>query len=230
MSQNVTVLGVITARAGSKRLPGKNYADLGGKPLIQWTIESAVESNLLSEVVVTTDCPIVKDIASKSNVEVIERPEVLASDSAKSIDVILHVFNELALKSREYDYVVLLQPTSPFRTGEDVDLAFAGMLDAGCNKAVSVCKCEHSPLWSFTIEDGQLSDFIYQEATLIRSQDLPDHFRLNGAIYIARVSDFYAEKNFTQGRVYAYLMPQVRSIDIDSELDLDFARFLVEKN
>src|SRR5690349_5952460 len=139
MSHAFRILGLIPARAGSKRLPGKNYRDLHGKPLIAWTLDAAIASTELSDVVVSTDDPQVARIADGMAVECIARPPELATDSTSSIDVMLHALDHLRSEGRAYDAIMLLQPTSPLRGASDIQAAAALARDYRERTVVSMC-------------------------------------------------------------------------------------------
>lgn len=221
------VLAIIPARGGSKRLPQKNILDLNGKPLIAWTIESALESKYIDKVMVSTDNLEINKVSKEFGAEVpFIRPESLSTDHASSIDVIKHA---LSFYHNKFDYVVLLQPTSPLRLFSDIDSAFE-LITKEVKAVVSVCETEHSPLWSNTL-DANLSmrNFIRDELKNKRSQDLPVYYRLNGAIYIAEVNYFYQNNGFFGENTKAYIMPQERSVDIDTELDFEWAQLLMKK-
>jgi len=226
-------LAVIPARAGSKRLPGKNYRVINGKPLIAWTIESAMAANIDLDIVVTTDDINVKRVAEQysKDVTLIDRPLALASDSASSMDVLFHAIEIAKEKNKRYDGVILLQPTSPLRTKEDIEGAFCLFEEKKATSVVSVTECEHSPLWSNTLNnDKSMSSFIRDDIIGTRSQDLPSYFRLNGAIYIAKMSTIETDKSFFNlPDSYAYVMESSHSVDIDEKLDFEFAEFLFSK-
>ena len=173
MYNNKEVLAIIPARGGSKRLPGKNIKDLNGKPLIAWTIDAALRSKYIDKSVVSTDDEIIAEISQKYGAEVpFIRPKELATDTASSIDVILHAINFYKTKGEPFEYVILLQPTSPLRTTEDIDHAFE-MLNEETKAIVSVCETEHPPLWSNTLpKDLSMKDFLAKEILNKRSQDL----------------------------------------------------------
>ncbi|MEN4053843.1 MULTISPECIES: acylneuraminate cytidylyltransferase family protein [Sulfurimonas] len=226
MLDGKTFLAVIPARGGSKRLPRKNILPLAGKPLITWSIEAAKKSRYLDEVVVSSDDNEILSIAKQNALQVIKRPDRLANDTASSIDVIKHTLNIFS----SYDYVVLLQPTSPLREKKHIDEAIELLVQQEADAVISVCEVEHSPLWSNTLgENNSMSGFLDQKLLNLRSQELKQYYRLNGAIYIAKTEllltqdTFFLEKN-----IYAYIMPQKESVDIDTQLDFDFATFLIQ--
>ena len=225
MLNNKSFLAVIPARAGSKRLPHKNRLPLAGKPLIQWTIEAAKASVYVDAIVVSSDDDDVLSIASEAGVEAQSRPASLATDTASSADCVAYVLEQLP---QQYDYIVLLQPTSPLRTAADIDAAIRKVLDAGAESVTSVTEIEHSPLWSNTLpDDGSMADFI-KPANGKRSQDLPTYYRLNGAVYVVDVNAFLTNNQFIQPAGFAYIMPQQRSVDIDTQLDLLYAESVID--
>lgn len=229
MYRNLKVIAIIPARKGSKRLPNKNILPLHGKPVIAWTIEAALASKYIDEVVVSTDSGTIMNIAKQYGASVpFLRPESLSDDMATTDDVMMHAIKSLQLSSS--DIVVLLQPTSPLRNSFDIDNALDELKFENVKGVVSVCKCEHSPLWSNSLgEDCSMGNFIKPEVASKRSQDLPIYYRLNGAIYAYKVSFF----NKHEGRHYssevkAYIMPNERSTDIDNEYDFFLSERLIE--
>mgnify|MGYP001376072611 CR=1 FL=1 len=218
-------LAVIPARKGSKRLPGKNTRMLAGKAHIQRTIEAAQDSKYIDTIVVSSDDDFVLSLASKQSVETIRRPEVLANDTAGSADVLLHVVDNV---TKSFDYVILLQPTSPLRTAEDIDNAIELLIEKKASSVISVCEAEHSPLWANTLPaDRSLKGFIRDDIVGKRSQDLDRYYRLNGAIYIVERQAFINEKEFLFDDSYAYEMNTSTSVDIDTEYDFVCAEALV---
>lgn len=229
MYNDKKVLAIIPARGGSKRLPGKNIMDLNGKPLIAWTIEAAKKSKNIDTIIVSTDETEIVEVSKHYGAKVpFIRPKELANDTTTSIDVILHAINYLKGKGDNFDYVILLQPTSPLRTSKDIDKTFK-MLGNNTRAVISVCETEHSPLWSNTLpEDLSMKDFIRHEIKGMRSQDLPKYYRLNGAIYISDVEYLIENKGFLAKETKAFLMPQDRSVDIDTEMDFILANILLK--
>jgi CMP-N,N'-diacetyllegionaminic acid synthase len=224
------LLGIIPARGGSKRLPRKNVIELGGKPLIAWTLESALCSKYIDRIFVSTDNSEIAEIAKNYGVEVpFMRPAELASDHAQTIDTVLHVISELEKQKETYDYVVLLQPTSPLRTVEDIENSIEMLEESKSDGIISVCEAEHPPLWCNTIpNDGSLSGFLDESILNKRSQDLGKYFRLNGAIYICKTTKLIEEKAFfLQNNCKAFVMSQESSLDIDNQIDLDFAKYRI---
>jgi CMP-N,N'-diacetyllegionaminic acid synthase len=222
MINNKKVLAVIPARGGSKRLARKNILPLGEKPLISWTIEAARECKYIDRVIVSTEDDEISDVSRKYNADVpFLRPEELAADDISTIDVVLHLLNELGKESDCYDYIVLLQPTSPLRTAKHIAAAFEQLAESRLNAIVSVCQAEHHPLWCNTLpEDGSMSSFLREDIHNIRSQDLPVYYRLNGAIYICDVGLLKDKQTFLPPKsCSAFIMPQEDSVDIDTKDD-----------
>jgi len=234
MYKSKNILGLIPARGGSKGLPRKNIKLLLGKPLITWTIEQALASKYLDRVVVSTDDKEIAEISKKYGAEVpFLRPRELATDEAKGIDVILHAINWLKEndKQKQYELIILLQPTSPLRTREDIDKAIEFLFLKEAEAIVSVCEVDHHPLWANTLpEDGCMKDFIRQEIMNKNRQELPVFYRLNGAIYIAYCDYLQKQKSFFGKKTFVYIMPKSRSMDIDDEVDFKLAQILVKNN
>ena len=220
------VLGIIPARGGSKGMPKKNIRPLLNKPLIAWTIEQALKSKYIDRVVVSTDDPAIARLAKKHGADVpFMRPDKLATDKAKSIDVVSHALLSLPEK---YDYVVLLQPTSPLRTADDIDACVKLCMSKGGNSCVSVTESEKNPHWMYSLDrDGRMHRLIKTKKTIDRRQDLPKSYALNGAVYTARIDWLSHSKSFVTDETYAYIMPKERSVDIDNDLDFRFAEFLL---
>lgn len=222
-------MAFIPARGGSKRLPRKNVLPLAGKPLINWSIEAGKKSQYIDRVFVSTDDKEIADVAWQLDVELPElRPAELASDTAKTEDVLLYSLEKFA---PDVDVVVLLQPTSPLRTAEHIDEALELFMEQEAFSVVSVTPCEHPPLWSNTLpKDNSMGDFIRPEA-LSRSQDISQYYRLSGAIYIFDVKKLreYNEIRYTS-ETYAYVMDNDVSFDIDTEIDFDLAQFFMERS
>ena len=223
---NKTFLAIIPARGGSKRLPRKNLLDLGGKPLIAWSIESALKSKYISKVIVSSDDEEILNIAKEYKADFIKRPDELASDTATTFDALKHTLENV----EKYDYVVLLQPTSPLRTEKHIDESIEFLKEKNADAIISVCEMEHSPLWSNTLnEDLNMSNFLRDEVLNKRSQDLPKYYRLNGAIYICKTEKLLENKGFfIKENIFSYIMKKEDSVDIDEEIDFIIAKEIKE--
>lgn len=218
------VLALIPARGGSKGIPGKNTKKLAGKPLIAYTIEAANGSACIDDVLVSTDSEDIAEVAREYGAWVpFLRPTELASDTAKTIDAVMYTVNRLAKEGREYDYVILLQPTSPLRKSEDIEGAFCLARKTG-EDVVSVSEVSDSPILIRTCaEDGQLTPLLSGSST-VRRQDMPKYYRVNGSIYVNRVSELSSETSLNDNRM-GYVMSRERSVDIDEPVDFLVAEY-----
>lgn len=221
-------LAIIPARGGSKRVPRKNVLDLCGKPLIAYTVEAALKSKYIDKVVVSSDDEEILQISKKFGAETIKRPDILASDTATTFDAIKHAIDSL----EKYEYIVLLQPTSPLRNSKHIDEAIELLKEKKASAVVSVCEMEHSPLWSNTLDDTlSMNNFLKDEVLNKRSQDLEKYYRLNGAIYICKTELLLKEKSFfLKENIFAYIMDRKSSVDIDEEIDFKMAEFFLKQS
>ena len=169
------LLGIIPARGGSKRLPRKNILELAGKPLIGWTIEAARQSKFIDRVVVSTEDHEIGEVADHFGADVpFYRPPILAEDSATTLDVVINLIEALKKHGDFYEYIILLQPTSPLRRASHIDNACNQLIDDNAFAIVSVCLTEHHPLWSNTLpKNRSMYKFLKKEIHNLRSQDLP---------------------------------------------------------
>jgi CMP-N,N'-diacetyllegionaminic acid synthase len=224
------VAAIITARGGSKGVPKKNIRPLMGKPLVLHTIEVALKSRGINVVVVTTDDSKIREISVSAGASAIERPKELASDASSSADAVLHAIDALAMQGRKPDIVVLLQPTSPGRTAQHVEEALDTYMRQNCRgSVVSVCECEHHPLKSLMVVDGNWVPSKDWATLELPRQDLPKAYRVNGAIYIVGTGDFLAGRHFFAQPFRPYVMPVADSIDIDTEEDFAAAEVALQK-
>lgn len=223
---NKTFLAIIPARGGSKRLPRKNILDLCGKPLISWSIEAALKSKYISKVVVSSDDEEILNISSNFGADIIKRPYELANDTATTFDTVKHTIDNF----ENYDYIVLLQPTSPLRNVKHIDEAIELLEEKQADAIVSVCEMDHSPLWSNTLpKDGNMNNFLRDEVLNKRSQDLEKYYRVNGAVYICKTDKLLENKSFfLKDNIFGYIMDRKSSIDIDEEIDFLFAEKVIE--
>ncbi|MEX3772197.1 acylneuraminate cytidylyltransferase family protein [Pseudomonas sp. MYb118] len=228
MDNNPDLLIVVPARGGSKRLPGKNLMQMQGKPLIRWTLEAALDSQVSELIVVTSDDDAILAEGARSGVRTLKRPALLATDTASTFDVLIHVLDTLAEEGVRPKKLMLLQPTSPLREAVGIREAVQLMEDSQASSVISVCLCEHSPLWSNVLgAGGSMADFLRPELLNRRSQDLPDYYRLNGSIYLAKTEDFVREKGFFMANSVAYVMAAEQSIDIDNRIDFKICEALM---
>lgn len=220
-------VAIIPARAGSKRLPGKNVKMLAGKPMIAWTIESALNSQCFDSVIVSTDSQQIAEIAIAAGADVpYLRPAELATDTATTDNVIADVVQFLE-KTKKIKTVCLLQPTSPLRGAMHIKEAMERYRSTQAEAIVSVCEVDHPlQLCNYLPEDQSLNGFFSAQYGT-RSQDMPKAYRINGAIYIfdrkyvGKLLDIYKSKSF------AYVMDKKSSVDIDDIVDFTFAEALL---
>ena len=221
------ILAIIPARGGSKGVPRKNIKMLAGKPLIAWSIEEAKKSKYIDMCVVSTEDEEIKAVAETwgGNVPFI-RPMELAQDDTPGIDPVLHAIK----MTPGYDFVVLLQVTSPLRTVEDIDGAIAYCLDNGCESCVGVTEAEHSPYWMYQMDEQKHLQPILkiEKEKSYQRQKLPKVYQLNGAVYIANVDFVQRQRGFIGEDTLGYVMPQERSYDIDSMLDFEIVETIMK--
>lgn len=228
MIGNRRILGLIPARGDSKGAHRKNIRPVGGLPLLAWTANAALASRYLDEVVVSSeDREIIETALTHGCSTPFVRPDSLALDDTSAIDVALHALD--ALDTR-FDYLVLLQPTSPLRTSEDIDTALEICEINAALACVSVAVAEKSPWWMYlTSEDGFLVPLMGESPSPARRQDSRTVYVINGAIYVARCEWLRENRTFVGKGTVPYVMPQDRSLDIDTEEDLHYFDFLIKE-
>lgn len=236
MYRDKRIVALIPARGGSKGVKEKNIRSFAGKPLIAHSITEAQKSQYIDQIVVSTDSIKIAEVAKLYGAEVpFLRPTSLAQDDSKGIDVVLHLidtFQDGRLKKN--DYILLLQPTSPFRDVEDIDKVIAALIDeeeqGGARCLVSVSECEHHPFWANSLDESLfMTDFVKEEVKNRNRQEFPKYYRFNGALYIADVQYLLEKKSFLGEKTKAFIMPQNRSLDIDSEDDFFIGEALAKK-
>ncbi|MBZ9687635.1 acylneuraminate cytidylyltransferase family protein [Clostridium estertheticum] len=231
MYKNKRFLAVIPARGGSKGIPNKNIMAICGKPLIAYTIEAGKKSKYIDEIIVSTDSDVIKVIAQQYGAVVpFLRPEELSSDSAKSIDVVIHAIDFYKNNNITFDYVILLQPTSPLRTFEHLDKAIEKIIESSGTSLVSVCEAEENPILMRNIENDKLKEVISFEGTNLRRQDLPTFYIFNGALYINSTDMLVDEKKFVNEDTIPYVMDKESSVDIDTMLDARLVELIIKES
>lgn len=223
------IVAIIPARGGSKRIPQKNLKELLGKPLISYSIEAALNANLIDRVLVSTDHKEIARISKESGASVpFMRPPELAQDDTLMIPVIQHAVNFLEKNKEKPDIIVMIQATSPLTTSKHIDEAIEKFLEEKMNSLASVKKVKERPEWMFERKEKKYSPF--QEFTDARSQDLPELFCLNGAINIASYETLMKKGLLLDpDSVTCYVMPERESVDIDELQDFEIAEFLMKK-
>lgn len=225
------VLGLITARGGSKGVPGKNIKPLCGKPLLAYTTDAALASNRLSKVVLTTDDPDIAEVGRSLGVEVpFLRPATLAEDATPTFPVVVHAIEYLEKTGETFDAICLLQPTNPFRKAEEIDRCIELLESTGADSVISVVRVPHqyNPKWVYLQnESGEMQLSTGESAPTTRRQDLPPAFCRDGSIYVTRrhVLDTYGD---LYGRsVRGFESDEARSVNIDTMDDWEAAERLI---
>ena len=229
MYKDKKILAIVPARGGSKRLPKKNLMDLAGKPLIAYSIEAAKNSQYIDDVIMSSESQEILSVAKQYGAQTpFVRPKELAEDASRSIDVVIHAIKTL---TQSYDAVILLQPTSPLRTSEDIDGAIEMFYNKHATSVIGVCEMEHSPLWANTLDESMsMEGFLDDKYNNARSQDLPVYYRINGAFYMSKTQSVLENETFfVQKNIYAYLMSQEDSVDIDTKLDFIVAQAILKE-
>ena len=223
-------LCIIPAKGYSRRFPRKNVALLGGRPLLTYSVDVALQSGLFEKVLVTTEDAEIASIARDCGAEVDARPVEMASDSARLTHVCLDLLERLRATGRQYDTLCLLQPTCPLRTVEDLTESHQ-LLDARrANFVVSVTEYEEPPFWSLYQDGDGYLKVLWGDSFLTTRGSLPEVCKHSGSIVWARTEAFIREKEFLGGsRSVAYHMPKERSVDIDHPLDLKLAEILIHE-
>lgn len=222
-------IAIIPARSGSKGLKDKNIKELNGKPLLAYSIDAAILSGLFEEVMVSTDSELYADVAKKNGASVpFLRSEEQSGDNAGSWGVVEEVLKKYETLGKRFDSVCLLQPTSPLRRTEDIVAAYELLNDKNADAVTSVCEVDHSPLWTMKLDEScSLSEFRKNLVSVPR-QKLGQYYRLNGAIYIKRIS--YGEKiTLLDEKEYAVIMDRRNSVDIDTLEDFELAEWYMNK-
>lgn len=221
------IFGLIPARGGSKGIPRKNIKTIAGKPLIAWTIEAALRSSFLSSVVVSTDDPEIAEIARQAGAQVpFMRPTELARDETPGLDPVLHALDQLT----QYDSVLLLQPTSPLRTTEDIDGCLSLISQTRAQSVVSVTEADTHPYWTYRLNADQTMARFLEAAPVARRQDLPPVFLLNGAMYFAKANWLRRNGSLVTAETLAYVMSKEHSVDLDTPLDWKVAELLLKES
>ncbi|MFQ5661953.1 MAG: cytidylyltransferase domain-containing protein [Candidatus Paceibacteria bacterium] len=232
MDKKQKILAVITARGGSKGIPRKNIKELGGKPLISYTIEAAKKSSLISHLIVSTDDKEIAEIAKKYEADVpFMRPEELSQDNTLHLPVMQHAVSFMEDKIGEkFDYVVILQPTSPFRTKEDIDNTIQKLIDTKADSAVSLVEIEENhPVKMKKLEGDKVLPYSVEEVFGTRRQDLPIAYKRSSAVYVMK-RDLIMKDNELYGTYTAgHIVPKERSIDIDDPFDWIKAEYILHE-
>jgi len=231
----VFILGIIPARGGSKGIPDKNIIPISGKPLVAYSIEAAKRSRRLNDIILSTDSEKIAKCAEKFGLKCESmRPAELATDNAKTVDVVIYEVLEYEKKHNlTVDFIVLLQPTAPFRTSSDIDNAVDLFLSRNGESLISVCEvgADH-PLVMYYLNNGCLTPILEEGKTMRRRQEFNPVYLRNGALYIVSRSLVFNQHTFVNEKPLAFVMPETRSVNIDAPIDIRIAEYLIslEKN
>lgn len=231
---NCYMLAIIPARGGSKGIPKKNIIEIGGKPLIAYSIESALEAKskgFLDKVIVSTDDVEIKQIAELYGADVpFLRPASLATDKAKSIDFMLHAYKFYFDKGVDFQNIILLQPTSPLRTCDDIVESIKIYRNSDYDSLISCYKEEYiCDLVTYMKESNYIVPLNPKHNEGIQRQEIPDHYVRNGAIYISKCKWLRDTHKVFGGKMGMYEMEKERSVNIDTYYDLELAKWLLER-
>jgi len=228
----VRILGAIPARGGSKSVPKKNIRSLAGKPLIAHTIETALKCSLITDVVVSTDDDKIRKIAIKYGAKApFLRPKELATDTALAIPTIQHTVGEMEkIRGLKYDYIIMLQPTAPLRTYQDLTEALIKLIKSDADGIISVVDVDNwHPMKMKKFENGLLVDYQKPPVENPPRQILPPVYIVNGAIYATKRDVFMNRGTFQGEKCLGYIMPPERSVNIDTEVDFIVAEYMLQK-
>ena len=224
------ILALIPARGGSKGIPHKNIIPVAGKPLIRYTIDAALQSRYIDYVLVSTDDEEIARVAKACGAQVpFLRPAELAADTSRTVDAVIHAAETLKQHGETFDSLVLLQPTSPLRTAEDIDGAIEKFYTGGRQAVVSVSPVEDHPVLVRTIEqttDGERLKPLLAGSSTVRRQDMPAFYRVNGCIYINAMEELNGDTSFNDNPA-PWVMEKSHSVDIDEPADLALAEYLL---
>jgi len=226
------LLALVPARGGSQRLPKKNILELAGKPMICWSIEAAKQSRFVDQIVVSTEDSSIADIARQAGAEVpFDRPSHLAAGTSTTMDVVEHTLEELEKIGHSFEYILLLQPTSPLRRCHHIDESIEILCNKKADAIIGVTQVEHPIEWTNTLNDDLSMDQFFGPSFMKRSQDFPIRYRVNGAIYLARVQYLRDEGTFfLKTNILGYVMEQEASVDVDTLFDFRVAQMILGEN
>lgn len=210
------ILAVVPARGGSKGIPHKNIVKINGKELLEYTLDAASASKYIDEIVVSTEDAIIGQVAERNNVTVLKRPKELAQDMSRTIDVLLHVVENMG---SSFDYLILLQPTQPLRTSIHIDEAIEQMIDNGYPSLLSISPVRNHPILIRRMGADRKLTPVLPVGSSVRRQDFPPFYVVNGAIYINKISDLNIDTSLNDN-LYGYEMPSEYDLDIDEPEDL----------
>ncbi len=228
MSSECEIIALIPARGGSKRVPRKNIKLLDGKPLIYYTISEALRSKYLSKVYVSTEDKEIAKVSSEFGADTIDRPKSLARDETPGVSVARHAVDYIEEKGMKIKAICILQPTSPFRKSDHIDEAIRLFVSKDYDSVIGVKKVREHPYWSFVEKNDFLVPFVEEGFRIDRSQDLPDIYFVNGAIYVVKRDVIKKEKSVFGKRIGPLIMDDLSSFDIDTNFEFWLADLIMQ--
>ena len=225
------ILGIILARGGSKGIKDKNIVKFGNKPLIKWTFDAAKKSKKISKLILSTDSKKIASLARKNKIEVpFLRPKKFASDKSKSIDAIEHAINFFKKQKVFFDYIVLLEPTSPLRTTLDIDKSINLIIKNKADSLVSICRVDEiNPSFLFKKKNKRLQPLEKKISNHLRRQDVEPIYFLEGTIYISKTNVLFKKRSFCHSNTIGFEVPNWTSLDIDDKTDLEIGTSILKQ-
>lgn len=225
----MSMLAIIPARGGSKGIPGKNVIDINGNPLIAYTIAPALmvkQEGYLDDVIVSTDDKQIAEVSREYGASVpFMRPQEIAGDTSRSVDLMIHAYDFYKERGTLYDSIILLQPTSPLRTAEDIRKSINIFAESGAKSLISCYKEESIHEYGLYHREGDRAIAINKDHNLgMRRQDMPELYVRNGAIYIVKTDYMVSKRNVFDEKPAMYVMPKERSVNIDVMGDVELTR------
>jgi len=225
------ILAIIPARGGSKGVYKKNIRQLGNVPLIQYSIDAAKSSTHITDIVISTDDSEIASIGKNAGIEVIKRPESLARDESLVMDAVRHVIETKLKQGIEFDILVLLEPTAPFRTADDIDKTIQILLNQAADSAATFSETETPPTRIWKIKNHRPIPFIKGADPFLPRQHHEKGFALNGMVYVLKIEQLHKNpksNSFLLGKTVAHIIPKERVVDIDTETDFFFAEQMLK--
>tara|TARA_Y100000287_G_C14162711_1_gene325593 strand:- start:202 stop:900 length:699 start_codon:yes stop_codon:yes gene_type:complete len=225
------ILGIILARGGSKGIKDKNIVKFGNKPLIKWTFDAAKKSKKISKLILSTDSKKIASLARKNKIEVpFLRPKKFASDKSKSIDAIEHAINFFKKQKVFFDYIVLLEPTSPLRTTLDINKSINLIIKNKADSLVSICRVDEiNPSFLFKKKNKRLQPLEKKISNHLRRQDVEPIYFLEGTIYISKTNVLFKKRSFCHSNTIGFEVPKWKSLEIDDKTDLEIGKSILKQ-
>lgn len=228
--ENPKILAVVPARGGSKRIPGKNIKLVNGKPLIAYTIEVASKSKYINKLILSTDSDEIIKVCKDYPIEIpFKRPANLATDNALAMDTYEHVILEMRNNFNfDADILVILEPTCPLRTTEDIDNAIKLFLEKKADSVRSMVEASPAEYLKVIDENSKISNYL-ENVKVLNMQDYKKVYIPQGAVTVVDAKLFLKHKKYYYENTYAHIMPKERSVDVDSEFEFKLAEYLFKK-